>query len=155
VGTKLTSSDTGPQAGFTLIELLVVIAVLAVLSVGAVLTVGRGGPEATGAADMTRFHDQFATQRALAIQGRQIRGLVVQGGGLKTARPGPDGWVFSEAAQPWRGTVAFARQNEAFFPNAPDIRFLPNGRTSVFTIGFADGGRCEADGWAELTCTLR
>ncbi|WP_371229658.1 type II secretion system protein [Roseovarius sp. 2305UL8-3] len=154
MGTKLTSGK-GPQAGFTLIELLVVIAVLAVLSVGAVLVAGRGGPEASGTADMTRFYDQFATQRALAIQGRETRGLVVQGDGLQTARLGPEGWAFSEAIQPWRGDVAFARENETFVLNAPDIRFLSNGRTSVFTIGFADGGRCEADGRAGLTCDVR
>ena len=151
MGTKLIS-DPSAEAGFSLIELLVVIAVLAVLSIGAVLTTGRGGADTEDRADMARFQDSFALMRSLAIQGREIRGLVVQGTGLRNARSGPDGWEVSEVVQPWRGKVAFTRQNEAVEPSAPDIRFLPNGRTSVFSIGFAAGGRCESDGWAGLTC---
>ena len=150
MGTKLTSVTR--THGFSLIELLVVIAILAVLSVGAVLTTGRGGPQAAGAADMARFRDDFTTLQALAIQGRETRGLLVQGRGMRRARPGPDGWEISKMTQPWRGRIAFSRQGERFEPNAPDIRFLPNGRTSAFSIGFSAGGRCESDGWAGLIC---
>ena len=151
MGTKLIS-DTRTSAGFSLIELLVVIAILAVLSVGAVLTVGRGGLRGEGTADLARFRQSFALMQALAIQGREMRGLVVQSKGLQRARPGPDGWVLSDTPQPWGGRVAFTRKNEAFAPGDPDIRFLPNGRTSAFSIGFATGGRCESDGWTGLTC---
>jgi len=151
VGTKLISKPSA-GAGFSLIELLVVIAILAVLSVGAVLTTGRGGEGTQGRADMARFQDSFTTMRALAIQGREIRGLVVQGSGMRRARVGPDGWVFADTVLPWGGRIAFTRQTEAFEPGGPDIRFLPNGRTSAFSIGFAADGRCESDGWAGLTC---
>ena len=150
MGTKLIS-DTRTSAGFSLIELLVVIAILAVLSVGAVLSTGRGG-DAQGRADMARFQDSFATLRALAIQGREMRGLTVQGKGMRRARAGHDGWIFAETILSWGERIAFSRQNEAFEPGSPDIRFLPNGRTSAFSIDFAAGGRCESDGWAGLTC---
>lgn len=154
MGPELTS-DAGQDAGFSLIELLVVIAILAVLSVGAVLATGRGGADAKGTADMAQFRDRFANLQALAIQGRETRGLMVQGKGLRNARIGPDGWEISKATQPWRGRVAFSNQGELFIPNAPDIRFLSNGRTSAFSIGFAAGGRCASDGWEGLTCDAR
>ena len=151
MGPKLTPT-TRRDAGFSLIELLVVIAVLAVLSVGAALAVGQGGARADGEADMARFQTSYATMRGLAIQGREMRGLMVQGEGLRRARSGPEGWVMAEALRPWRGRVAFQKQNEQFEQGGPDIRFLPNGRTSAFSIGFATGGRCESDGWAGLVC---
>lgn len=141
------------SAGFTLIELLVVIAVIAVLSVGAALSAGRGGPETAARSDMARFQGSFATQQALAVQGRETLGLLVQGEGLRRTRLGPEGWVPSGGVQPWRGRVAFSAPAGAFQAGAPDIRFLSNGRTSVFSIGFASGGRCESDGWSGLTCT--
>lgn len=146
MGRKLTSTS---EAGFSLIELLVVIAILAVLSVGAVLTTGRGGD---GASDMDRFQRSYALMRSLAIQGREARGLMVQGTGLRRARMGVEGWGVSDSTQPWVGRVAFTRQGEVFVPGDPDIRFLPNGRTSAFSIGFATGGRCESDGWTGLRC---
>ncbi|MFK7940743.1 MAG: Tfp pilus assembly protein FimT/FimU [Roseovarius sp.] len=154
MGQQLSLNPKPPtgEAGFSLIELLVVIAVLAILSVGATLSVSRGGDPSKDAADMTRFQTSFATLRAMAIQGRETRGLVVQGEGMRRARPGEDGWVLTQSVQPWRGKVAFAKQGEAFEPGGPDIRFLANGRTSVFSIGFAAGGRCESDGWTGLTC---
>lgn len=151
MGPELTSRASA-DAGFSLIELLVVIVVLSVLAVGAVLATGRGTSQTGGAADMARFHDQFTTMQALAIQGRETRGLVVQGKGLRTARPGPEGWKVSETIQLWRGRVAFRGTGEQYEPGAPDIRFLPNGRTSAFSIGFATGGRCESNGWSGLTC---
>lgn len=154
MGSKLISDPSG-QAGFSLIELLVVIAVLSVLSVGAVLATGRGGDAAREAVDMARFQDSFTVMQALAVQGREIRGLEVKGKGLRRARPGPEGWVFSDNIQPWRGRVAYAGQGEAFEPDAPDIRFLPDGRTSVFSISFATGGRCASDGITGLTCDAR
>lgn len=153
MGRKLNPSSSGSGAGFSLIELLVVIAVLAVLSVGAMLMTGRGGLRGGAETDMARFRQGFALMQALAIQGREARGLVVQGAGLRQARIGPEGWQLTGTPQSWNGRVAFARQNEAFQPGAPDIRFMPNGRTSVFSIGFATGGRCETNGWTGLTCS--
>lgn len=155
MGQQLSRTGPGPRgrdAGFSLIELLVVIAVLSVLSVGAVLSTGRGGAQREDAADMARFEDSFARMRAMAIQGRELRGLMVQGAGPVAARPGADGWVVTQTAPPWHAPVAFARTGEMPEPGGPDIRFLPNGRTSAFTIGFAAGGRCTSDGWAGLTC---
>lgn len=154
MGSELSRQPARPtgEAGFSLIELLVVIAVLAVLSVGATLSISRGGDPSKDAADMTRFQTSFATTRAMAIQGREMRGLLVQGEGIRRAHVGPEGWVLTTSVQPWRGKVAFARQGEAFEPGAPDIRFLVNGRTSAFSITFAAGGRCESDGWTGLTC---
>ena len=154
MGTKLIP-DTCAEAGFTLIELLVAIAVVSVLSVAAVLATGRGGPEAEASADMGRFQVSFNTMQALAVQGRQTRGLVVQGKGMRRARPGSEGWDTSDIVQPWRGRVVFSKQIEPFEPGGPDIRFLPNGRTSVFSIGFEAGGRCESNGWAGLTCAAQ
>ena len=92
MGPKLISQPSG-EAGFTLIELLVVIAILGVLGVGAALTVGRGGPETAESSDMARFQVAYATQAALAVQGREQRGLAVKAGGLRAMRPGPQGWV--------------------------------------------------------------
>lgn len=145
-------SPRGRDGGFSLIELLVVIAVLSVLSVGAVLSTGRGGTQREDATDMARFEDSFTRMRAMAIQGRELRGLRVQGTGPVAVRPRADGWVVTQTAPPWHASVAFAKTGELPEPGGPDIRFLPNGRTSAFTIGFAGGGRCASDGWAGLNC---
>ena len=154
MGPKLISQPAG-QAGFTLIELLVVIAILGVLGVGAALTVGRGGPETAESSDMARFQVAYATQAALAVQGREQRGLAVKAGGLQAMRPGPQGWVAETTEQPWRGRVALSEEVILFDPQGPDIRFLPNGRSSAFTISFGAGGRCESNGWTGLTCAAR
>lgn len=156
MGRKLTRAPSGP-AGFSLIELLVVIAVLSVLAVGAALATGRGGPQTAQSSDMARFETAFATQAALAVQGREARGLAVQGAGLRGLRPDPGGgWTAAGPERPWRGRVAFLREAaEAFVPGGPDIRFLPNGRSSAFSISFAADGRCESNGWTGLTCSAR
>lgn len=146
------SPRLGGEHGFSLIELLVVIAVLAILSVGATLVVSRGGDTPETAADMTRFQTNYMTLRALAIQGREMRGLTVRGAGMRRARLGEDGWVQASSVQPWRGLVNFSEQAEAHEPGGPDIRFLANGRTSAFSIGFGVAGRCRSDGWSGLTC---
>lgn len=145
------------SAGFTLIELLVVIAIVAVLAVGTGLAVGRG---ASGSqADLTRFRDSFEINRAQAVEGRELRGLVIAPRGLQVVRYGADGWGDPGPVQRWRGKVSFAAQAaRALPPGTPDILFFPDGRSSAFSVLFSGGRgqsgpvRCASDGWTGLTC---
>lgn len=139
-------------AGFSLIELLVVIAVLAVLAVGVTLSVGRRGEQG----DMAWFHEAWRTQAALAIEGRDMRGLRIGPTGLQVVarRMGGAGPEWQDMGKPraWSGRVALATVR-AVPSGEPEIVFLPSGQSSAFSLGFSGGGgRCESDGWTGLTC---
>lgn len=142
---------TGP-AGFSLIELLVVIAIVSILAVGASLAVGRQGD--TG--DLARFREVWELQRSLAIEGRGMRGMRLGPKGLQVmiwrmAEAGPV-WQAQGGPRAWRGRVVVSSARPV--PSGePDIVFLPNGRSSAFSVRFdADNAGCDTDGWADLTC---
>jgi prepilin-type N-terminal cleavage/methylation domain-containing protein len=151
-GTDPASPPDPGVAGFSLIELLVVIAILSVLTVGAVLATGRGG---TDTPDMARFQTLFTQTQALAVAGRQARGLKLDPDGLRLAYVTPEGWAISDVVQPWQGRVSFQAAGGFFDPQGPDIIQLPNGRGTAFTIAFTTGVRCQSDGWTGLTCDAR
>lgn len=140
------------QAGFTLIELLVVVAVLAVLAVGASLAATRG---ARGTGDAAQFAQSYAAARALAVQGQDRRGLRITPRGHRVARRVDGAWTDTGREARWRGRVAFAPSGPVLDGEAPEIVFLPNGRTSAFSIRFggSPGVRCSSDGWKGLSCS--
>lgn len=137
------------QAGVTLIELVIVVAVLATLAVGVSLAAGR--PASGAESDMARFVQSYALNRGLAVQGRQRRGLVITRDGSQRARWRDGAWEVAPRTDPWRGPVSYLIEGVRTPDGAPNILFLPNGRTSAFTITF-DTTRCHSDGWTGLTC---
>ena len=139
------------QAGFSLIELLVVIAVLSVLAVGASLAATRA-PGRTDDAD--RFARIFAQLRQLSVQGQQWRGLNIRPRGHQMAGRSDGQWLDSGRETRWRGQVTFATDGPIAGDNSPEIVFLPNGRTSAFSIRFGAGAGtlCQSDGWTGLIC---
>lgn len=139
-------SDT---AGFTLFELLVVVAVLAVLAVGASLAATRSGGE--GASDADRFRHSHDMARALAVQGQERRGLEISRSGIRMAKQVGGIWQAEGRKIVWRDRVVFAPQGEDLSPDVPEILFLPDGRSSAFSIRFAGVG-CRSDGWTGLKC---
>lgn len=147
----LGSDPASGHAGFTLIELLVAVAVLAVLAVGASLAATRG---TGGADDAQRFAQSYASARQLAVQGQERRGLAITPRGSRSTRYAEETWQDTAPEIRWRGRVAFAPQGARQPATLPEIVFLPNGRTSAFTIRFGGtGGQvCTSDGWTGLTC---
>jgi prepilin-type N-terminal cleavage/methylation domain-containing protein len=136
------------EAGFSLIELLVVIAVMSVLAVGAVLAVG--GPRAGG--DLAQFREIWVRERALAIEGRDMRGLTFTAKGVQVVAWRDGGWHDIGGPKRWRGRVAFAARG-LHPPGDPDIVFLSSGQSSAFSVRFSvDQADCDSDGWADLTC---
>lgn len=142
--------DTGGhQAGFSLLELMVVTAIMAALSVGAVLaTTGAR----TGPADMARFQTTFDTQRALAIAGRDRRGLRIDVKGVQLMLWRNEEWVTPGTTQRWRDRSVFA--SLGFQPvGTPNMIFEPNGSTNVFSMTFSNGAECVGDGWTGASCS--
>jgi prepilin-type N-terminal cleavage/methylation domain-containing protein len=139
------------EAGFTLIELLVATAVLAVLAVGASLAATRGH---SGASDAQRFEQSYASARAFAVQGQARLGLRITPRSSQPARHTQDRWEDTGRETRWRGRVAFAPTGPALPGAAPQIVFLPNGRTNAFSIVFGGGAAvtCRSDGWTGLIC---
>lgn len=135
-------------AGFTLVELMVVIAVLSVLAVGVTLSVGR--PKA--AKDLATFQEVWHRERALAIEGRDMRGLEFGPEGLGVLEWRGGEWRRQGATVAWRGRVVFAAQQR--MPSGePDVVFRATGQSNAFRVQFsADGQSCTSDGWAELSC---
>ena len=130
-----------------------VVAIVSTLAVGVTLSVGRGSG---GDGDLDRFRAAWALQQALAIEGREMRGLRLSPKGMEVMvwRLGEMGgaWQAQGDLRPWQGRVAVSVDRPTP-PGAPDIVFLPDGRGSAFSVAFAVGSaRCESDGWAELTC---
>lgn len=142
-------SNSPTDAGVTLIELVVVVAVMASLGLGVVLTVGRG--ETRGDSDLIAFQTAYDQGRSLAIHGQIRRGLLLRATGRRLATWRAGGWQLSQQLQPWRGPVSYQVEGPQAQRDTPNIVFLPNGRTSAFSIQF-DQITCRSDGWTGLIC---
>lgn len=141
--------DQSSEAGVTLIELVVVLAVMASLVLGVTLTRGTGSSR--GDSDLRAFQSAYDQARSLAVHGQVRRGLVLRSGGRRIAWWRGDGWQLSEQLQPWRGRVSYLVAGQPAGRDTPDLLFLPNGRTSAFSIQFDQIG-CRSDGWTGLIC---
>lgn len=148
----MTAASRGAQAGFSLLEVMVSVAVLAVLAVGVGLATGRGVSPTERDAD--RFRRAFDQNWALAITGRETRGLVLTGTGLALAQQRDGRWTAERVLYEWRSRAGFSGDRPAG-PGAPDIVLRPDGRSSAFSVVFTGAGprwRCTSDGWSEVTC---
>ncbi|MEO9496873.1 MAG: prepilin-type N-terminal cleavage/methylation domain-containing protein [Vibrio splendidus] len=156
MGSKLSSPHLSNDDGITLIELLVVVAVMSVLAIGVTITTVRPSGSETHS-DQTWFMRSFESNRTLAVQGRQSRGLNVGPNGLIPVMLTRDGWEPQSSAHRWQGRVTHqAKQYDVNLNQRPDIVFFPNGQTSAFDISFSTSQsrtfRCTSDGWTELKC---
>ncbi len=143
-------SNAAETGGFTLIEALVVTAVLSVLAVG--LALGSG---ARGHGDQQQFIQRFETAQALAVQGRQTRGLYVTETRLRPAVLTAEGWLPLGEGVRWHGAVGFSADRPSFSATKdhPDIVLLPTGQATAFTIHFTQAGQqCRSDGWSGVQC---
>lgn len=155
-GIEPDAASAGPEdAGFSLIELLVVIAVLGVLAVGVSLAAFRRDGGAQG--DAALFVQSFSAARQLAVQGQETRGLEIGQRSRRALHLRAGQWEPAGPEARWRGRVAFMSADAGVSAGQPRIVFLPNGRTSAFSVQFSDGGargpvRCTSDGWTGVSC---
>ncbi|SDE37559.1 prepilin-type N-terminal cleavage/methylation domain-containing protein [Ruegeria marina] len=151
---QLTPGDQWAKAGFTLVELLVVIAILSVLSVGSALLITRRPGLEQG--DAAVFRDAHERLRSLAVHSGRAHGLYLDVRGWQLAEAGPDGWRSEGVRLAWQAPVRFrAERLSDPAARAPEIRFLPDGRSSAFEVIFGTGDgalRCRGDGWGGLSC---
>ncbi len=146
------------DGGFSLIEVVVVVAVFAVLAVGVSLSAGRGGSEKS---DMQRFSEQFALVRALAVQGRQTRGIRVTRSGFAHTILMKDGWGELGELRRWQKAVKVQIPPRAgggiTSQNDPNIIVLYNGQVTDFNIQFGSRAtgflRCGNGRGMGLTCS--
>lgn len=148
---------TARDAGFSLLELMVSVAVLAVLAVGVGLASGSAvSPAARDAERFRRAHDQ---NWALAILGREQRGLSVSPKALALTRRGEDGWDTGSRLYDWRGPAQFSAAGPLPDLGTPDIVFQPDGSSTAFALVFSSrrgaAWRCASDGWSKLTCAAQ
>jgi len=135
------------DAGVTLIELVVVVAVMATLVLGVTLTRRAGSRDG----DLVAFRNAYDQARSLAVHGQIRRGIALSAKGRRLAQWRGADWQISEQLQPWQGRVSYHVEGPQVAQGAPDILFLPNGQTSVFSIQF-DRINCRSDGWTGLIC---
>ena len=141
-----------PEAGFSLLEVMVSVAVVAILAVGVGLSTG-GGPSDPDR-DMDRFRRAYDQNLALAVMGRERRGLVVTAQRLSLSRRAPTGWQAPGRLYDWHSRVSLALTTPRP-PGGPDILLYPDARSSAFSVVFSKGGtvrRCATDGFSDLTC---
>lgn len=158
MGAKLARSNHSEE-GFSLIELVVVVAVLSVLAVGASLAAGQ---RSGGQSDLRTFTQEFELTRALAVQGRQVRGMRVTPQGFALSRLENGEWVPQGSLRRWRDAVSVQtglRPEGGIAgtgPNNPNIVILPNGTGTVFSISFRSGRsamlRCAREEAGALVC---
>ena len=153
--------DTGSRqtAGFSLIELVVVMAVIAILSLSVSLSLSRGKSVGGMPRDAVRMLGQFAALRDGAIHGRRPAALSVTPAGWQVMRRHNDVWQGTGPRVRWSGAAVFQRDLSAPLPDGsvPEVVFLPDGRSTAFSIRFTDGGVvavCDSDGWSPLRCSL-
>lgn len=137
------------DAGVSLIELLVVVAVLSVLAVGVSMTALRNPDQAEQ--DQALFQRLYDQTRALAIEGRQSRGLRVTSRGISVATQTPDGWQIG-SEQRWQEAVSLVVRDQTLGAGAPQLVVFKNGQSSAFEVQFGTRGRCRSDGWTGLIC---